>query len=142
MLNAVLIKIATLTSSNNHVLFQRLGFNEFNDPIYIRNNKSFASIEVVGDVLEEYRFTYAINISKDDPLFKIVEQLQLGFYVDRSKNQISGAFSLNSGKERGDLNFDDSLNRYYVLSLVKRFMKSQLYPLSLNNLLDIIFDKT
>lgn len=142
LLNNVLIKIAHLTSSDNHVLFQEIGRDRLNHPLYIRNNKDFATLKVLGDVLEDYRFTYVINISKQDPLFKLVEQIQLGFYLDKDKKQISGAFSLNSGKEDHDLDFGSSLSRHYVLELVKRFMKAQLYPLSLNNLLDITFDRS
>lgn len=141
MLNFALKKIVKHTLINSQPIFQQVGLDNFNDPLYVRINKNFSNLEILGDVHEEHRFTYSINVNKDDPLFDLSEQIQLAFYVDKEKNQISGGFSINSGKDDVDLSFLECIDKHYLLSIIKKFVKSQLYPLNLENLLEITFSK-
>lgn len=140
ILNLWLTKFGLLTSTNGRYLFQAFNEDEQKNPIFIRHNKSFSSVQVLGDVLDDYRFTYAININKDDPMFKLIEQVQIGFYIDSEHQQITGGFSLNNGKENTDLSVKQCVEQYYILTLVKKFIKAQLYPLNLSNLLAIMQD--
>ena len=95
MINFALKKIDAIAGTNEHGLFQQIGTDEFRQPLFIREKGSFSDLEIVGDVHEDRRFSYSINIEPESYLFDSVEQIQMAFYLDHETNRISGGFSLN-----------------------------------------------
>lgn len=137
MINSSLKKIAALTGKNNIELFTKVGTDEFQEPLYIKTKGNFSDLEILGDVHEDRRFSYSINIDPECYLFNFIEQLQLAFYLDHETNRISGGFSLNWGNSAHDLEFDDAIETVFIQTMIKKFWKAQLYPMSLENILTI-----
>lgn len=142
MINFALKKIVALTGTQKTELFAKSGIDEFKEPLYIRAKSNFSDLEILGDIHEDRRFSYSINIERDSYLFAFVEQIQLAFYLDHETNRISGGFSLNWGNTVHDLSFDDAVEEVFVRTMIKKFWKAQLYPMSLDNLISIAQEKT
>ncbi|AAT27574.1 MPN338 family protein [[Mycoplasma] mobile] len=140
MINLALKKVAALTGTRNTELFQKIGKDEFNEPLFIRIKANHNDLEILGDKHEDSRFSYAININRDNYLFPFIEQIQLAFYLDHETNRISGGFSLNVGNDETDLDFKESVDKVYFYSIMKKFWTAQLYPLTLDNILNIVYD--
>lgn len=140
MINLALKKIAALTGTKSSELFEKVGTDEFKEPFFIRIKSGFNDLEILGDKHEDFRFSYAINISRDNYLFPFIEQIQLAFFLDQETNRVSGGFSLNRGNEENNLDYEESVENVYFYSVMKKFWLSQLYPLSLDNILNIIYE--
>ena len=121
MINFALKKIIALTGNKKAELFSQIGTDEFKEPLYIRTKGNFTDLEILGDVHEDRRFSYSINIEPESYLFSFVEQLQLAFYLDHETNRISGGFSLNWGNSAHDLTFEGAVEEVFIRTMIKKF---------------------
>lgn len=138
MINLTLRKIIALTGTEGNDFFLQIGKDQFQQPLFINNEDNFEDLDIIGNVHADRRFSYVININPHNYLFKLFEEIQLAFYIDQDTNKISGAFSLNKNGQNSDLLFDNCVDTIYFQSLITKFIKSQLNPLSLDNMLSII----
>ncbi|MDC4163653.1 MPN338 family protein [Mycoplasma bradburyae] len=138
MLNLALKKIVSKTGSADYDFFKIINYDQFHEPLYI-SEKETAINELVHGNFHERRYNYYIDVNKNSYLYQYAHRINLWFYLNEENKILSGSFSFEL------VNLDDQMldsdaiyEKIYLVSLVKYFIYKQLYPLSLNNLIDII----
>lgn len=139
MLNLVLKKIASKTGMDNNELFNSFGIDNFGESLFINELEEPNETRVLAENISERKYEYIIDINKNCYLHKYISEIQLSFFLENEHKMLSGGFSLNKtfAKPNG-LNYIDVISKIYFHSLIKHFITKQLYPISLNNMLDII----
>lgn len=139
MLNLALKKIASKTGSVNNDIFKVHEYDRFKEPLYIRVLDEDKEIELVSDNQSERRFNFIIDINPTSYLYSYMKSIRLSFYLDEETKILSGGFSLTLTDQTSDnLNFEEVVNNVYLSTLIRHYIIKQLYPLSLNNILDLI----
>ncbi|WP_036499163.1 MPN338 family protein [[Mycoplasma] testudinis] len=139
MLNLALKKIASKTGSINNDIFKVQSYDKFKEPLYIRLLEEDKEIELVSDNQSERRFNFVVDINPTSYLFDYIKSLRLSFYLDEDTKILSGGFALTLVNQTSeDLPFESVVSEIYLTSLIRHYIVKQLYPLSLNNILDLI----
>ncbi|WP_391591654.1 hypothetical protein MCAV_06160 [[Mycoplasma] cavipharyngis] len=138
MLNLTLKKIIAKTNGSKFKFFKAQS-NLNNNPIYIdymhnynqegSNQDEFSQIE--------RRYNFFIDIDNQSYLHKYIQQIQLSFYLDEDNEILSGGFSLNY-ETHENISFADSVQKIYLRTLIRNFILKQLYPMSLDNIFELI----
>ncbi|WP_052663083.1 MPN338 family protein [Mycoplasmoides pirum] len=146
MLNLALKKIISKTGSYECDIFKIQGYDKFNEPMYIKNVERDKDIEIVSDNLSERRFNFIIETNSNSYLSSYIKKIRLSFYLDDENKILSGGFSLQSIDEKIIENNSISetliVDNIYLSNLIRHYISKQLYPISLNNILEIVEEYT
>lgn len=140
MLNLALKKIISKTGSKTIPLFQNLNPNQPSNPIYIQQLWESDRYYQDEEAQIERRYNFVININQKSYLTNYLNQIQLSFYLDEENKILSGGFSLNFENNNPNITFHETVRKIYLRSLIHNFIIKQLYPLSLNNILELVPD--
>ena len=142
MLNLALKKIVSKTGSYECDIFKVQNYDKFNEPMYIKNIERDKDIEIISDNLSDRRYNFAIETNPNSYLNSYVKKISLSFYLDDENKILSGGFSLQlSSHEAKDINGiseEKLIDDIYISNLIRHYISKQLYPISLNNILDIV----
>ncbi|MEG1821220.1 MAG: hypothetical protein RR201_03170, partial [Malacoplasma sp.] len=139
MLNLCLKKIVSKTGNINGDFFTIQEMDKFDEPLYIKEIINYGDIQLVGDEYDDRRYNFSIEINPNIYLNKYVEEIQLSFFLDEDNKVLSGGFSWNFKQlKKSVISFDESIDKVYIDTLIKYFVNKQLYPITLNNILDIV----
>lgn len=139
MLNLALKKIVSKTGNSNGDFFAIQEMDKFNEPLYIKEIMNYGDVQLVGDEYDDRRYNFSIDINPHIYLYKYVEEIQLSFFLDEDNKILSGGFSWNHKQiPKSTINFDETIDKVYIDTLIKYFVNKQLYPMTLNNILDIV----
>ncbi|MDQ0514220.1 hypothetical protein J2Z62_000658 [Mycoplasmoides fastidiosum] len=138
MLNLALQKIMARTSGSSDGLLKLQPESTKTNPVYIGYMHKYHPQEIDGAVYSqiERRYNFFIDINQSSYLNKYIEQIQLSFYLDEDNEILSGGFSLNYDWDQL-ISFDASVQKIYLRTLIRNFILKQLYPMSLENLLEL-----
>lgn len=145
MLNMALKKIAYKTGATDADFFAIQEKDKFNQPLYIREISNYGDIQLVGNQYDDRRYNFSIEINEDSYMNQYVEEIQLSFNLDSDNKILSGGFSINSKQiNKETISFEETINQIYLNSLIRHFITKQLYPMTLDNILDIVqlYEKT
>lgn len=139
MLNHSLKKIVSKTGNSDGDFFAVQEIDKFNEPLYIKEIMNYGDIQLVGDEYDDRRYNFSIEINPNIYLYKYIEEIQLSFFLDEDNKILSGGFSWNHKQiPKKIINFDEAIDKVYIDTLIKYFVNKQLYPMTLNNILDIV----
>lgn len=148
MLNLALKKIVSKTGSYECDIFKIQNYDKFNEPMYIKSVEPEKDIEIISDVLSERRYNFAIEINSNSYLNMYLKKIKLSFYLDDENKILSGGFALQLIEE-DKINFENKefdyfkiIDSLYISNLIRHYISKQLYPISLNNILDIVSEYT
>ncbi len=139
MLNLALRKIASKTGTDNCELFDSTEKDQFGDQLFIKQLLQGTDSQVLSDTNIDRRYEFVIDINKNSYLHKYLSNIQLSFFLEDDTKMLSGGFSLNKNfNDKLGISFPEVISDIYLYSLIKHFIGKQLYPISLNNMLDMI----
>lgn len=139
MLNLALKKIASKTGTDDCELFDSNEKDKFGAQLFIKQLLQKSDSQVLSDANIDRRYEYVIDINKKSYLYKYLSNIQLSFFLEDESKMLSGGFSLNKTfNDKAGLTFQQVISDIYLYSLIKHFIGKQLYPISLNNMLDMI----
>ena len=135
VINVILSKIVSITGTEASELLEPVGYDDYGNKMYISQTKSKAYARILGNKQEENFFSYQINISPNNYLYELVDGIDLSFYLNKETKHITGGFGWRNFK----FNASDNhlINNFYFVNLVNTFLETELFPLSMNNLLNI-----
>lgn len=138
MLNLALKKIASKTGTDDCELFAFNEKDQFGDYLFINQITPRDEAKILGDANIDRKYQFGIDINSKSYLYKYISQIQLSFFLEDESKMLSGGFSLNkSFVENVGISFTNTISQIYFYSLIKHFISKQLYPISLNNMLDM-----
>lgn len=140
MLNLALKKIVSKTGSTGLDILKVQSYDKFNEPMYIKSIEFDKDIEIVSDNLSERRYSFVIETNPESYLYSYLKKITLSFYLDDENKILSGGFSLTlfENTENQNIESEKIIENIYLSNLVRHYIIKQLYPISLNNILEIV----
>lgn len=138
LINRIIKKIVGRTGTKKHDLFVKKDEDKNNQPIYVAIKKELYDFKIIGNIQNDRRYIYAVDINKYSYLFKYVEQIQFSFYLDEKNKMVSGGVSWNWGNDNKLSSTENVIENVYISSLIKYFISRELKDISLNNLISIL----
>lgn len=142
--NKELIETKSLQLILNKILSNIVNSTNKNNPIFINNNENEYlflddSINNVFDQKEINNFSFNIYMNKNTILSKLFKTLNISLSFNKTIKRMSGCFNLALNFDE-ELAFEEAVDMVYLLSLFKQNIDTQILPLSLENIIEILND--
>ena len=111
-------------------------FNEISDGLYL------STIRNIGDAFNEDNITnysFVLDVNNKSSLFQFVKKIKLSFTLNKLSERISGGFIFDFNFDEF-LGFEDAVDLIYLFNLFKQNINTQLTPLSMYNIIEILSD--